>query len=138
MITSYLGLPIRLSRELVSNNDLPDLFDLVGLALRTLGLEVDDFFDRRLGKDVMASSNPLVEAELPEQLTHIRKPNVCVGIAAQHREQNCSPARHSKNFIMSPLAFIADSGGAAAIKQKRPVSIARNGPCVCMPLAGQN
>jgi hypothetical protein len=54
------------SSKTVFENDTTYLLDLVWLRLPTFGLEIQDFFNPFLGKDVMTATDTLSKAQTPE------------------------------------------------------------------------
>jgi hypothetical protein len=58
---------ITFSCESVSEYHPTNLLDLVCLSFRAYRLEIEDFFNVLLGKDVMATSYTFLEAQVPQQ-----------------------------------------------------------------------
>jgi hypothetical protein len=63
---SYLV--IGFSRQTIADYNIPDLFDLVGLALASNWLKIENLGNTAPGKDVMAAFNALVEPKKLEKL----------------------------------------------------------------------
>lgn len=63
---SYLG--IGFSCQPIINYNIPDLFDLVGLAFTAKGLKVENFGDAAAEEDVMAAFNALLKSEKLQKL----------------------------------------------------------------------
>jgi hypothetical protein len=57
---------------------MPDLLDLVRLALRSLRLQIQNLRDAGPRKDVIASLDSLLKTELGEQALHAGKKNIVV------------------------------------------------------------
>jgi hypothetical protein len=52
--------------------------DLVDFCLPAFGLEVQDFFNSLLGKDVVTTTDTFIKAQTPEQMTEPIKGNIGV------------------------------------------------------------
>jgi hypothetical protein len=63
---------------------MPNLLHLIWLAFGSFGLQVEYFGHIYSCKDVMASANPLLEAQSFQKLTHPGKRNIRIGVAAQN------------------------------------------------------
>lgn len=76
---------------------MANLLDLIGLALRFVGLQIQDFHNPDLREDVMTPLDSFLESKLFEQATQSRKGDVRVGIALQyllkHFFNSCHGAR---------------------------------------------
>ncbi len=73
---------------------MPDLLHLIGFALRTFGLNIEDLRDSLSRENVMTAPNALFKTQSLEKLTHASKRNVRVGIAAQDLVENLLYASH--------------------------------------------
>jgi len=82
MMISYLD--IDLSRQAISNYNIPDLFHLIGFALSGTGLQVDDFGDSVAEKDVVVAFNAFLKSRPLEKLQHAGKRDICVSVAPQN------------------------------------------------------
>ena len=56
----------------------PDLPDLVDLGFASITLEIHFFFDARFSKDVVTSSDTLLESKAEQQPTQVFKRNICI------------------------------------------------------------
>jgi hypothetical protein len=65
-----------LQLQVVSKNQIADLFDLIGFTFPVPGLYVQDFVDPVPGENMMVSSNPLLETKLFEQSTKSAELNI--------------------------------------------------------------
>jgi hypothetical protein len=88
-------LGICLSNQPVSNDDLPNLFYLVGLALRTPGLQVQYLFNPIPDEDMVASSNPFIETQGAKQSAQTRKRDIRIGVTPQDRLKDSLLSRHT-------------------------------------------
>ena len=81
MMTSYFV--IRGSSQLVLQDHLANLFDLIGLCVTPLGLQVQDFFNAVFREDVMVAPDAFLKAQMVQQLTQSCKRDVGIGRPAQ-------------------------------------------------------
>jgi hypothetical protein len=65
------------------HDQLPDLFDLIGLGFVTPGLQIEDFFDARLAENVMIAADTLFKPKTFEQRTQSIERHRCVGSTHQ-------------------------------------------------------
>jgi hypothetical protein len=76
---SYLV--IGFSRQAVVNHNIPDLFNLVRLALPGMRLQVEDFGDSIAKKHVVATFDALLKLKPLQKLHHAGKRDICVSAA---------------------------------------------------------
>jgi hypothetical protein len=83
----------------MSKYNISDLLYLIRLALRSLGLQVQDFDDAFTRIDVMTPSNSFLKTELFKYPGHSRERNIGVRIPAKYLiEQLCS-AHHAEPIL---------------------------------------
>src|SRR5712691_2111729 len=81
--------------QLVGQYNMPDLFHLIGLALRAFCLKIQDFRDTLFCEDVMAPADSFFEAEGLEKLPHRAKRYIRIRVAAQDLFKRFFGSRHS-------------------------------------------
>jgi hypothetical protein len=73
--------------KLVFQDDVADLFDLVGFGFALFGLEVEDFLDVSLAEDVVTATYAFGESEGVEQLAELVEGDVGVRVAQKDFEE---------------------------------------------------
>jgi hypothetical protein len=72
-----------LATKLRFQNYSPDLFDLIGLGLRTIALKIDFRRNAIFAKQVMAAAHALLETQNFKQPAQVIEPDGCIGGPAQ-------------------------------------------------------
>ena len=93
-MTSYLS--IQFSRKAMFQYNMANLLDLVRLALRALGMQIQDFFYAVSREDVMAPPDSLLKTKCFQNALHSSEWNVCVCVSAQDLIQNFFDTRHGE------------------------------------------
>jgi hypothetical protein len=70
------------SSKAIFEDDTAHLLDLVGFSLPAFGLEVQDVFDPLPGEDMVTTTDTLIKAQTPEQVTEPVKGNIGVRSSA--------------------------------------------------------
>ena len=103
----------------MTEDDIPDLPNLVGLCLGALGLKVQDLRDALSREDVVATLDSLVESQVSKQTAERRERDVGVRGPLQDLREELAPRGHALS--------LSDSHAASA----RPVVLDRgDGPIV--------
>src|ERR1700722_6143271 len=99
MMTSYLG--IETLRKPIFEYNMPNLFHLVWLTLRSQGLQIKDFFHICHTKYVMATFGPLLKSDPPKRLSKSENET----FASDVPRKTCSSVFPS--FVMRSGPFLA-------------------------------
>jgi hypothetical protein len=81
MITSYLD--IVFPSQSVPQENATYLPDLIHFGSPAFGLQIEDLLDPVVREDVMAATDPLLEAQAEQETPHLLKADVGVGRTAQ-------------------------------------------------------
>ena len=92
MMISYLV--IGFSGQAIVDYNIPDLFDLLGLAFTANSLKIEHFDDSAAEEDVVAAFDALFKSEKFEKPQHSGKGNVGVGISSENSVEQLVRARH--------------------------------------------
>src|SRR5260370_5099348 len=94
MMISYLA--VIGSCQLVRQYNMPYLFHLIGLALRTFWLKIQDFSNTLFRENMMAATESFFKAQPQEKLPHRAKRNIRIRVAAQDLFERFVGTRHRR------------------------------------------
>jgi hypothetical protein len=99
MMISYLCFSlIAPTSHPVPQDHTADLFDLIGFRLRAQRLQIQDFLSALSAKNVMTSTNPFIEAQMPQQPAQTVERNVSVRSSPQNLNQQLLVFTHPANL----------------------------------------